>query len=79
MSRGNLRRWAPCTHDYCGQGVHLYDDALMLTEGAHIAVGDRVLLGSPRRPTQYRVRHVAYHDGDLAYWKVRLERLAPAG
>ena len=78
-TRSNLRQWRPQTHNYCGQGVHVYDDALLLVEGSHIASGDRVLVGAPHRPTAYRVRHVAYSGGALAYWKVRLERLVEAG
>jgi hypothetical protein len=80
LPQRSLRQWQPATHDYRGQGVPLYDDALLLVDAAHIQVGDHVCIGSPQGAHWYRVRHVAYSVGYPAYWRVRIERLegAPA-
>ncbi len=67
----------PATHDYSGQGVGLYDDALLLIDAAHIHVGDCVLIGTHRAPVHYRVRYVAYCAGHPEYWRVQIEALEP--
>lgn len=72
----SLKQWTPQTHDYSGQAIDLYDGAVLLVDAVHIHVGDYLLLGWRRSPVKYRVRHVEYHGGRLAYWRVRLERLS---
>ena len=73
--RSSLTRWTPITHDYSGQAVGLYDQAILLVEAQHIGVADYLLLGRRSAPMRYRVRHVAYHGAAPAYWRVQLERL----
>ncbi len=74
----SLKQWRPATHDFTGQGVSLYDDALLLVDAAHIQVGDHVLVGSPQGVARYRVRYVSYSPGHPAYWRVQIESLESA-
>ena len=69
----SLRHWHPATHDFTGQGVGIYDDALLLVDAAHIHVGDHVLVSSPQGVACYRVRYVVYSPGYPAYWRVQIE------
>lgn len=74
----NLRHWRPATHDFSGQAVGIYDEALLLVAAEHIHVGDHVLIGPPDRPLRYRVRYVAHSPGYPAYWRVQIELLERA-
>ncbi len=74
----SLRHWHPETHDFTGQGVGIYDDALLLVDAAHIHVGDHVLVGSPQGAARYRVRYVSYSPGYPTYWRVQIEALERA-
>lgn len=74
----SLKRWAPQIHDYSGQTIDLYEGAVLLVDAAHIRAGDHLLLGRRRSPVRYRVRHVEYHGGRPAYWRVQLERPLPS-
>jgi len=74
----SLKQWRPETHDYTGQGVGVYDDALLLVDAAHIHVGDHILMGSPQGVARYRVRHISYSPGYPEYWRVQIEVLERA-
>lgn len=59
----SLKQWHPETHNFTGQGVGLYDDALLLSHATRIQVGDHGLVRSRQGVVRYRVRYVLYYPG----------------